>query len=409
MNTFYLAFRNIFRNRRRSLITIAAVAVGYLAVNVFWGYTNSTFTILEEGAVYDERLGHVTIYAEGFLTEGKLDPSNYLISYEQQQKIDNILRTHPSVKSIIPLLDCVGLISNGKNTPIFIGNGISYEADSIFRSNVSYRIEGSSIVSEKSNGCLFGKELAHLLKLQIGDIATIMGMTVEGQMNALDIEVTGTFNTGVSATNDKFILMPLALAQSLYDTKSVDRVSVLLDDIGKTWEFREWIEDRLRTEGIDVDVRTWDELSINYKQVRAIFLVLFGFFFMIVIVIVLTSVINTMIMSVVERTQEIGTLRALGIKRKKVRKLFGAEGMFIGLLGSGTGVVLTFVAVVLVSLLKIRYIPPSASDYVMVSIDVTAIQMILSGIFFLVMSWAGAFLFSNRASKMRIVDALGHV
>jgi putative ABC transport system permease protein len=390
-------------------MTIAAVTVGYLAVNVFWGYTISTFTSIQESAVYNEGLGHITICGKGFLTEGKLDPSKYLISFEQQQRIENILLRHPSVKAIIPLLGCVGLISNGKNTPIFIGKGISYEADSIFRSKASFQIEGSSIVPEKPNGCLFGKELAHLLKLQIGDIATIMGMTVEGQMNALDIEVTGIFNTGVSATNDKFIQMPLPLAQSLCDTRSVDRLSVLLNDVDKTWEFREWLEDTFRTKGFEMDVRTWDELSINYKQVRGILFVIFGFIFLIVIVIVLTSVINTMVTSVVERTQEIGTLRALGIKRKGVRKLFGMEGLLIGLMGLGMGVVFTFGTALLVSLSHIRYIPPSGSDYVLVSIELSVIQMLLSGFIFLIMSWAGAFLSSHRVSKMQVVNALGHV
>ena len=92
------------------------------------------------------------------------------------------------------------------------------------------------------------------------------------------------------------------------------------------------------------EIKTWNELSLFYSKVKGMFDMIFMFLFIIVLVIVVMSVVNTMGMAVLERTREIGTLRALGLKRRGVGLLFAIEGAMIGLLGSILGVILNIIA-----------------------------------------------------------------
>jgi putative ABC transport system permease protein len=219
----------------------------------------------------------------------------------------------------------------------------------------------------------------------------------------------GIANTGSSATNDKFITMPLELAQTLYDTDAVDRIVLLLDDVAATERIRVWLEDKLSAIGFEAEVKTWKERSMTYESVHALYTMIFFFIFCIVLVIVVTSVINTMTMTVAERTQEIGTLRAMGLKRRNVIKLFGTEGMVIGALGVVTGLLATLLLIWLITVINFGYSAPGVSVEVPLAVDVVPDILGASGLFLIMLGFVAAILPSRSASRLKIVDAFGHV
>src|SRR3954454_20145144 len=154
--------------------------------------------------------------------------------------------------------------------------------------------------------------------------------TIHGQANALDVQVADTFSTGNAATNNKFIYLPLNLAQALYDADGrSDRLTLLLPDVRDTERARTGLEAKLNARGLEVDVETWEELSSFYYQVKSLFDVVFSFLLCIVLLIIVMSVTNAMSMSVVERTREIGTLRAIGVHGCGVIKLFVVEALLL--------------------------------------------------------------------------------
>ena len=108
--------------------------------------------------------------------------------------------------------------------------------------------------------------------------------------------------------------------------------------------------DRLKTEGLSCEIKTWNELSQFYNKVRGMFDMIFMFLFFIVFIIVVMSVINTMGMAVLERTREIGTLRALGLKRKGVGTLFAIEGALIGFFGSILGLIIKIILYLVINI-----------------------------------------------------------
>ena len=112
----------------------------------------------------------------------------------------------------------------------------------------------------------------------------------------------------------------------------------------KDWEdterMRETTSQKTKAAGIDCEIRTWNELSLGYSKMKSYLDTIFMFLSSIVLVIVVMTTINTMGMAIMERTKEIGTLRALGLKFKGVSILFALEGAFLGFFGSIVGIIL---------------------------------------------------------------------
>jgi len=236
-----------------------------------------------------------------------------------------------------------------------------------------------------------------------------MATTLDGQMNALDIEVAGIYDTGSDATNDKYMRFPFAYAQSLYDTEKADRLAVLLDSWEKTERARNRLLSTLSKAGLQCEIKTWNELSLFYSKVKGMFDMIFMFIFSIVFIIVVMSVVNTMGMAVLERTREIGTLRAFGLKRRGVSLLFAIEGALLGFLGSILGLVLNIVVWAVIRAIEPSYIPPGVSTSVPLIVNLVPQAMLTLMVFLILLSLVAAILPARRAARLNVVDALGHV
>lgn len=406
-----IALRNILKNRRRSFVTLLAIAVGFAAVSLFRGYADRTYWGLRQMAVRGEGLGHLTIYKKGWLEKGKINPDRYMISKNEIQRIIEMVEEEDDVILATPQIHISGLVSNGQTSTIFLANGVKPRDDKTIKGGWTAfsPVKGNSLSDEKTYGVEMAEDLAKFLDLKPGSDAVVMAPTLDGQMNALDMEVAGVYDTGSDATNDKFIRVPFAFAQSLYDTDKADRIVVLLDDWKKTELARKQLLTRLTEAGLQCEIRTWNELSLFYSKVKGMFDMIFMFLFVIVLVIVVMSVVNTMGMAVLERTREIGTLRALGLKRRGVGLLFAIEGGMIGLLGSIFGIVLNIVAWAIIRAVEPSYIPPGVSTRVSLSVNLVPQAMIMLVMFLVLLSLIAAILPARRAARQNVVDALGHV
>jgi len=419
MNTFKLALRGLSRNRRRSLVTLLAIAFGFAAIALFAGYTHNVYDGLARQSIHGELLGHLTLSKRGMSTEGKLDPERYLLTGADVARITALLRDEPQVKLVAPRLGISGLASNGRASTIFIAEGLSPQAMAKLQENVLTAEEERSglyaavikkLDPAQPEAVLFSQGLAEMLHLNPGDTSALLSNTLTGQANALDVTVGGLFNTGNAGSNDKFIFMPLALAQSLYDVQGgADRLTILLADADQTEVLRDRLQDKLKTAGFDVEIKTWQELSDFYNQVHDMFDMIFGFIFSIVLTVVVMSVANSMGMTVVERTREIGTLRAIGLKRGGVVRLFTAEALLLTLVGCLVGIALTFGVRYGINIAHISYTPPNSASSVPLLVDVDAGRTIFTALMMLTVGTLAAFLPARRAAKQAIIDALGHV
>jgi putative ABC transport system permease protein len=410
-----IASRNLAKNRRRSCFTILAIGLGFAAVNVFGGFTAYIFTSLRDGYIYAQGNGHLTVFNKGFLTQGKHDPVRYLLSDAEVHAIKDVLGGFSDIIMVTPQLHISGLLSNGEVSNIFIAAG-RVPSDIRFINSQAHgmigRLQlftGSPLKDDVIYGVGVSSGLAEQLQLTIGSNAIAMTPTVEGQINALDVQVFQLFESAVDVLNDKLMLVPLTLAQALYDTTSVDRLTILLQDTAQTALMQAALTQVLAQHGLDVDVRSWRDLSLFYIKVKDMFDVIFLFIFVIVFIIAVMSVINTMSMSVMERTREIGTLRALGVKRHGIVYLFAIESALLGLLGSLLGIGLTLGSWLVMEVLEPHWTPPVITKRVPLEIHVVPAYVAVSLVFLVILAVGAAILPVRRAAYQEIVDALGHV
>ena len=135
-NTFKLALRGLTRNRRRSLLTLLAIALGFAAISLFAGYTRNVFDGLQRQSIYGEMLGHLTLSKTGMRKEGKLDPERYLLTAQEVEQITGLLREEAHVEMVAPKLALSGLMSNGRASTIFIAEAIEPAAMARFQENI---------------------------------------------------------------------------------------------------------------------------------------------------------------------------------------------------------------------------------------------------------------------------------
>jgi putative ABC transport system permease protein len=403
-----IAFRNIRKNGRRSLFTILAISCGFSAVNLFSGYIHNVYNGLQDQAVRGEGLGHLTIAKKGYFQSGTLNPEKYLFTSEELSRIQNVLEKEPAVRVWAPRLALSGIITNGKSSTVFIAEGVEPEREAKIRGD--YRPDrGGMLDPLHAAGIAVSSDLAQMLNLSAGSSAVLLTTTFEGQFNALDADVARLYNTGISATNDKSLIMPLPFAQRIMDTEGADRVRVLLFDTDLLESVQATLRKRFIDAGLEVDIRAWHELSTFYRQVKGLFDVIFAFIFAIVLVVVAMSVINTMSMAVMERTREIGTLRALGMKRQQLVRLFSAEALLLAVFGTAVGLIVTVIVGQGVNMAGITYAPPNTSDSVPLMVDFVYGRFALAFLSLCVLTVAAAFIPSSVAARMPAVDALGHV
>ena len=420
MNFLSLAFRGLLRNRRRSLVTLMAMALGFAAIALFAGYTHNIYRGLSLQAIHGELLGHLTLSKRGMSREGKLDPERYLLSADEVARITALVQADPHVALVTPRLTLSGIVSNGRASTIFVAEGVEPTAARDLHAGLRREMQLSpatialagveSLDQAKPDTVALAQGLADLLHLKPGGQAALLSNTLSGQANALDVTVGGVFNTGNAGTNDLYAFMPLGLVRSLYDAEGrADRLTIQLDDVGETEAARARLLAQLKTAGFDVEIRTWNELSAFYTQVRGMFDMIFGFIFSIVLTVVVMSVANSMGMTVVERTREIGTLRALGLLRGGVVRLFVGEAALLALIGCVTGLLLTLAVRHGINAAGIAYVPPNQTAPVPLLVDLDTARILVTAVMMAGVGALAAWVPARRAARQPIIEALGHV
>jgi putative ABC transport system permease protein len=418
-NLFKLALRGLMRNRRRSMVTLLAIALGFAAIVLFAGYTHNVYDGLARQSIHGELLGHLTLSKRGMRKEGKLDPERYMLTASEVSTIAKALKDEPHVVLVAPRLGLSGLISNGRASTIFIAEGIEpaavvrlregslteQERKSGMFESMKMRLDpGHSEVASLSTG------LVEMLHLSVGGQAVVLANTLTGQANALDITLGQGFNTGNANSNDKFAFVSLDLARTLLDAEGrADRLTILLDDVNQTGAMRDALMEKLNKAGFDVEIQTWQELSDFYTQVHGMFDMIFGFIFSIVLTVVVMSVANSMGMTVIERTREIGTLRAIGLKRGGVVRLFTTESMLLTLIGCITGLLIALGVRWGINMANISYTPPNSPSPVPLLVDMDIGRTLFTFALMGAVGTLAAYLPARRAAQKNIIDALGHV
>jgi putative ABC transport system permease protein len=403
-----LAIRNVFRNRRRSLITLLAMAFGAAAIIVFGGFVNSIYFGVRESTIRSQ-VGHIQLYRKGWSDKGNLAPFDYMIGDYTGLRAELAKLEH--VKTVTGRLGFSGLVSTGDSTTSFVGIGVDPEGE-VELSALAIIIDGQDLTSRHPRGIVMGVGLGRAFGVKPGDDLTLLSSTKAGAINALAVKVRGMWESGEKAYDDRFLKLPLSEVQRLLDIEGdeVQSVVLLLDRTEHTAVVRDRIARLIHERGLDLEMKTWDELALRYHQVRELFGRIFAVLTLIVAIMVVFGITNTMTMAIFERTREIGTVMALGTRRRGVIAMFVLEGLALGALGGMLGILLGIGLAHVISAIGIQLPPPPGSTRGFV-VQIFVVRDVLLQAFWLslVTATLASLYPAWRAARVNVVEALRHV
>jgi putative ABC transport system permease protein len=463
---FKIAFRNILRNRRRSAMTGSAVAAGTLAMLLFGGFATYIFAGLETSNV--QRIGHLTVFRAGYFLFGAGNPAAFGI--DRYGEVITLIGADPVLKPMInvltPTQSLVGIAGNFSDevdaSKTFLGVGLIPSDRDRMRQWDQFKIGAVRLPDPRLSDAdetrgLMGFGLARILglcaRLALADcpplpdaersaikvasavdpdIASLaqreagtgaasgapqiqlLAATAGGAPNVVSLSVSGADPQGVKELDDNYVAMHLALAQQLVYGRGEHKVTGIVLQLRRSQDLqaaRARLVSLFHEHHLDLDVRDFGELTPFYGQVVQLFSAIFLFIALVMGVIVLFAVVNTMTMNVMERTNEIGTTRAMGVRRAGIRRQFILEGVLIGAVGATAGAILAIVIASLVNGAGLTWVPPGNANPTPLYLYVLGRPGLAIGAWLglVLIATLAALIPANRAARLPVVDALRHV
>lgn len=396
-----LALRNLVRQPARTGITLLAIAFGVASLILARGFIEDLFIQLGEAIIHSQT-GHIQVFKKGFIEKGTRKPEQYLI--ESRPELEAQLLAQSGVKETTGRLYFSGLLNNGKRDLSIVGEGV--EAEKEAKVGTFIRITaGRQLALDDKFGFIAGEGAAHSLGLHPGDRATLLLNTIDGAINTVDLELVGVFQTFSKDYDARAVRIPLAVAQELTGSASVNLLVVTLSDTAVTDAALAGVRKTL--EGSEYGAAGWRQLSDFYDKSVSLYDKQFGVLQWIILVMVLLSVINSVNMSAFERQSEFGTLRALGSRPKDILSLLMAESMFLGLLGATLGVILGATLALGLSAIGIPMPPPPNSNMGFTAeIRLVPSAMLIAWCIGFVATLVAAILPARKIIRTPVVDAL---
>ena len=400
-----LALRNLLRHRRRTVITLTAISFGVIALLLVGGFIEWAFWGMREGVI-QSRLGHIQMTRYGYFESGSADPFSYLLSEELEEQIE--LETFKEIEVVSQRLAVAGLISHDDLTVGFIGEGVDPEKDANLSKHL-FITTGKNLATDDPNGVLLGGGLAENLGVTVGDTVVLLVTPESGGLNGIECTVRGLFHTASKEFDDVAMRLPLGSARQLLRTSGSHTWVILLDETERTDAVLQQLRAQYQGGGNQVQFTPWYTLADFYNKTKKLFSRQMNMVRLVIALIIILGISNTLVMSVLERTGEIGTLMAIGYKRKQILRLFINEGFLLGAIGGGIGVVAGVVLAKIISVIGIPMPPPPGmevgfSGKIMLTWSLAAGALVLA----LVTTVLGSIYPAWKASRLEIVDALRH-
>lgn len=407
MVNLLIAARNLTRNRRRALTALLTVMAGVISLVLANGFIQWVFWGMRE-AVIQSQLGHIQVMRPGYLSAGAADPYAYILPKNLPQRA--VIESTPGVKLVTPRLAITGLISHGETTIAFMAEGLDPQKQRKAELSEALRIaEGRNLADDAAKEVILGRGLARSLDVKPGDTVTLLVTPSGGGLNAVEVKVAGIFVSTNQAYDDSSLRLPIDLAQSLVRVNGAQVWLVLLDDTERTDDYLTLFRNRFPESTDRLEFVPWYQQADFYNKTVALFSQQMNVLRLIIGCIIVLSISNILVMNVLERTGEIGTLLAIGFKRKKILYLFTIEGLLLGLAGATGGVISGYALAELISAIGIPMPPPPGMEEGYIGkIRITPDVLLNAFLTTLITSSLAGLYPAWKASRLQIVDALRH-
>jgi putative ABC transport system permease protein len=333
-NIFKFGWRNLLRNKRRTYLTLTAVAIGVMSIIFAKSYFRGIFNGVID-TVIRTQIGHIRIVHKEYLRLERIMPKEYLVTDLNRVKAD--ISRIPGVELMNEQIKFNVMLNHADANEPAVAFGIDPgKFDKIM--DLSSTIVKGKYLDDSGSGLVIGKKLAEKLNVTVNDELLLVTTDINYSTYALPFNIVGTFETGFSSLDKHILYIPIQKAQEMLDCgDAAHEILVYLKEREKSGMVCEKIEKIFSktNPGHSITIIPWQKSDIveSIPAMMAIFDVIIG----IIMFVVALVILNTMLMAVMERYHEIGVIKALGFKNSEVFSMILVEALYIGTIGSVIG------------------------------------------------------------------------
>jgi putative ABC transport system permease protein len=326
-----LAWRNLWRNPRRTLLTVAAVAFATMILVFMTALQRGGYGAMIESAV-SVFTGHLQVQARGYHDDPQLDKS-----LADASALEERIAAVPGVQAVTSRAESYALVSSPSRTYGAAIVGVEPHAEPALSTLPRSVREGRFLASPRAAEAVVGRTLAQNLSLSLGDELTLLGQGREGTLAVAMLEVVGIFESGSPDLDRTTVEIPLETFQDTFTMGDrVHSVVVRTTDLSRVDRVARAVAAAVADQP-DVAVLTWDQLLEGLKQGISLDAAVGWFLYAVLVFVVTFSILNTFLMAVLERTREFGVLLALGTRSGFLGGVVMAESLLLLLLGLAVG------------------------------------------------------------------------
>jgi len=328
-----LAWRNIWRHRRRTIIIVLAMSTT-LAMMMWYDGLITGFTDAIYGNAVKVLGGNIQVHATGYRAQASSTP---LLPLNDPQAVIQMAEANPDTLAATLRINTGGLVTNHEGAFAVGITGVVPEQEQAVNIIGQHVTAGRNLTGGDTDSILIGKGLADAMGVQVGDRITMVGRSQHDQMRQRTMTVVGIFDLGMADIEKQTVYISLGEAQSLFDLNGqATEVAVFLKHLGQENAVIRTMKAGLPT-GYEIE-----SYEANYPDLASAITTKSGImdiFSVIIIAIAGVGILNLLLMAIYERTREIGMLGAIGLRPAQISVLFVLEGLMIGFVGIAVGIV----------------------------------------------------------------------
>jgi putative ABC transport system permease protein len=327
-----LAWRNIWRHKRRTIIIVLAMSLT-LALMMFYDGLMNGFTDAIYGNAVKVLGGNIQVHAEGYRAQANSTP---LLPLTDAQAVVSAAEANPLVAAATLRINTGGLVTSREGAFAVGITGVEPEKELKVNIIGQYVKDGRNLTSADTDSILIGKGLADAMNVKVGDRISMVGRSQHKQMRQRTMTIIGIYDLGMADIEKQTVYISLSEAQSLYELTAPTEVAIFLQHIGQENNVITSLKSSVSGYEIESFEANYPDLASAISSKGGVM----NIFSIIIIAIAGVGILNLLLMAVYERTREIGVLGAMGLKPRQISLLFILEGTMIGLVGVAAGIVL---------------------------------------------------------------------
>ena len=330
-SSWRFAWRNIWRQPRRTVLTILAIAFGAGLLVFSIGLQLGQYDLMIQNSI---RIYHglLQVQKQGYLDEPKMRST-----IPDVADLASHLRQQTGMMTIAARATSFVLVSSEKRTYGTMMVGVQPEFEQKVSSLPGAIREGRYLSTDDAAEIVIGRSLAHNMKLKLGDELTILGTGWDGSVAASILPVVGIYESGSRELDRNLVQLPLATFQDIFTMGDQGHSIVIYDENVKQIIILFNQINNLLTEHKDLVLLTWEDIQPGVKQMIELDYASGWLMYIVLVAIITFSILNTFLMSVLERTREFGIMLALGYTPYNIGRLVMLEAFLLTLIGLAVG------------------------------------------------------------------------